>query len=65
MRREEKEMLIGFARAAELTRRVLISPPSHTTAKEYLEDVARLLAHSDDYLSRGLVLGCLSALGRE
>ena len=39
-------------------------PPAHTTAAEYLEDVAHLHADSDDLTRRGLAVGCLSALGR-
>jgi len=64
MSRSEHEFLAGFGRAAVLTRTVIDSPPSYTTAAEYLEDVADLHADSDDLKRRGLAVGCLSALGR-
>jgi hypothetical protein len=65
MGRREREFLDGFERAAILTRTVLDKPPSHTTAKNYVEDVIHLHEHSEDLLSRGFVVGCMSALGRE
>jgi hypothetical protein len=65
MDRREREFLSGFERAAILTRRILESPPSHTTARQYMEDVAHLMGDSDDLLRRGLAVGCLSALGKE
>lgn len=64
MGRREKEFLSGFERAAILTRGILDSPPSYTTAEEYVEDVVDLHADSEDLVSRGLVVGCLSALGK-
>jgi hypothetical protein len=64
MGRREKEFLSGFERAAILTKRIIESPPSYTTAEEYVEDVMDLHADSEDLVSRGLVVGCLSALGK-
>jgi hypothetical protein len=64
MSRNGHDFLAGFERAAALTRTVMAHPPSHTTAAEYLEDVAHLHADSDDLTRRGLAVGCLSALGR-
>jgi len=63
MSRREKEFLIGFEKAALLTQRVAACPPSYTTARDYLKDVARLLGGSDDLVERGLVAGCLCAVG--
>lgn len=65
MGRAEKEFLIGFERAAVLTRRIIASPPTHTTAEEYIKDVAHLHADADDLLRRGLAVGCLAAVGEE
>ena len=65
MSRNEKEFLLGFERAALLTQRILASPLAYTTPDEYMENVAHLHADSDDLVSRGLAVGCLSALGRE
>jgi hypothetical protein len=64
MGRKEKEFLSGFERAAILTQRILASPPTYTSPEEYVEDVVDLHANSEDLLSRGLVVGCLSALGK-
>ena len=61
--RREKEFLSGFQKAALLTQRVSACPPSYTTARDYLKDVARLLRSSDDLVERGLVAGCLCAVG--
>jgi hypothetical protein len=60
----EKEFLTGFGLAATLTRHVMWQRPSYTTARKYVEDAADLHAHFDDFLRRGFVVGCLSALGR-
>jgi len=65
MGRDEKEFLSGFERAAVLTRDLIKTPPSHTSAREYMEDVAHLHADSQDLVARGLAVGCLSAVGRE
>jgi hypothetical protein len=64
MGRREKAFLTGFERAAVLTQRILANPPSHTSAEEYMRDVAHLHADSDDMVSRGLAVGCLSAVGK-
>jgi hypothetical protein len=64
MSRLEQEFLAGFGKAALLAQQVKAHPPSHTTAEDYIRDVADLHSHSDDLLSRGLAVGCLSALGR-
>ena len=64
MNRDEKEFLIGFEKAALLAQQILNSPPAYTTAREYLESVAHLHRDSDDLVSRGLVVGCLSAVGK-
>jgi hypothetical protein len=63
MGRREKAFLTGFERAAVLTQQVLANPPRHTSAEEYMRDVAHLHADSDDLVSRGLAVGCLSAVG--
>ena len=63
MSRPEREFLAGFEKAAELLRRLLASPPPHTTPQEYLRHVARLHADSQDLRSRGLAVGCLAAVG--
>jgi hypothetical protein len=60
----EKEFLTGFGLAATLTRHVMWERPSYTTAREYVEDAAHLHAGADDFLHRGFVVGCMSALGR-
>jgi hypothetical protein len=65
MERRQKEFLIGFQRAAQLTQRVLSCPPSHTTREEYMRDVAHLHGDADDLIRRGLAVGCLSALGED
>ncbi len=65
MERREKEFLTGFGRAAQLTRRVLSSPPAYTTREDYMRDVAHLHGDADDLVRRGLAVGCLSALGEE
>ena len=64
MGRKEKDFLIGFERAAILTKRVLDSPPTYMTPQAYVEDVVDLHADSEDLVSRGLVVGCLAAFGR-
>jgi hypothetical protein len=64
MGRREREFLNGFEQAAILTKRILATPPSYTTAEEYVADVVDLHADSEDLVSRGLVVGCLSALGK-
>jgi hypothetical protein len=61
MGRPERAFLTGFARAAALAQQVKDHPPSHTTPEEYMRDVAHLHADSDDLVSRGLAVGCLSA----
>jgi hypothetical protein len=62
--RNEMEFLAGFAMAALLMQRLQAQPPSFTTRQEYAESVAHLHGDSDDLLSRGLAVGCLSALGK-
>jgi hypothetical protein len=64
MRREEREFLNGFEKAALLAQQVQASPPSYTSARDYLEDVARLHADANDLQRRGLAVGCLSAVGK-
>jgi len=64
MGRRETAFLAGFGKAAVLAEQVKAHPPSHTTAEEYLRDVAHLHEDSEDLLSRGLVVGCLSAFGQ-
>lgn len=64
MNRREKDFLTGFQRAAELMRNVITTPPAYTTAQEYVRDVADLHRDSQDFVSRGLAVGCLVALGR-
>ena len=64
MGRRERAFLTGFERAAVLTQRILANPPSHTSPEEYMRDVAHLHADSDDLVSRGLAVGCLSAVGQ-
>jgi hypothetical protein len=63
--RKEIDFLAGFSKAALLTQRVLASPPLHTSGQDYIESVAHLHADSEDLVSRGLAVGCLSALGKE
>ena len=63
MDRRAKDFLIGFERAAWLTRRIREAPPSHTTPEDYLKDVAELNEDSDDLVRRGLAVGCLAAVG--
>jgi hypothetical protein len=63
MSRRERDFLIGFQKAALLTRRVSECPPSYTTARDYMRDVARLLGGSDGLVEQGLVAGCRSAFG--
>ncbi len=65
MDQRAKEFLIGFERAALLTRRMRESPPSHMKPEDYLKDVADLNADADDLTRRGLAVGCLAALGEE
>jgi hypothetical protein len=62
--RNEKEFLAGFAMAALLMQRLQAQPPSFTSRQDYAESVAHLHEASDDLLSRGLAVGCLSALGK-
>lgn len=64
MNRGEKEFLMGFQRAAQLVQRILACPPSHTSAVDYMNDVAHLHADADDLLRRGLAVGCLAAVGK-
>jgi hypothetical protein len=64
MTRNEKQFLEGFGVAAMLTRCVMGEAPSYTTAEQYVEDVAHLHADSDDFLRRGIAVGCLSAIGK-
>jgi hypothetical protein len=64
VKREEQQFLDGFGKAALLARRMLDSPPTYTTPRDYLESVASLHEDSDDLTSRGLAVGCLSALGK-
>jgi hypothetical protein len=61
MDRQAKAFLAGFERAAQLTQRVLTTPPRHTSPAQYMQDVALLHARVDDPTSRGLTVGCLSA----
>ena len=65
MGRQERAFLAGFGKAAVLAERVKADPPRHTTAEDYIRDVAHLHEHSEDLLSRGLAVGCLSAFGKE
>jgi hypothetical protein len=64
MTRSEKDFLVGFGLAATLTRHVMGQRPSYTTAEKYVEDAADLHAHADDFVQRGFVVGCRSALGK-
>ena len=64
MGRQEEAFLEGFGKAAVLAEHLKAHPPSHTTAEEYIRDVAHLHGDSEDLLSRGLVVGCLSAVGK-
>ena len=41
MDRAEKEFLIGFERAARLTRQVRERPPTHTSAEDYMKEWPR------------------------
>jgi hypothetical protein len=59
----EVDFLSGFEKAALLTQQVRTCPPSYTSAREYIRDVAQLLRGSDGLVERGLVIGCLSAVG--
>ena len=61
MGRQELAFLAGFGKAALLAQQVKDHPPTHTTPEEYMRDVADLHGDSDDLLSRGLAVGCLSA----
>ena len=65
MGRRETAFLAGFGKAAMLAQQVKAHPPSHTTAEEYMRDVAHLHEDSEDLLSRGLAVGCLSAFGQD
>lgn len=65
MNRNEIDFLAGFGKAALLAQRVLAQPPAYTTSRDYMESVAHLHADSDDLVSRGLAVGCLSAIGKE
>jgi hypothetical protein len=64
MSRSERAFLDGFEREAQLAKQMLASPPSFTTPGDYMESVAHLHADSDDLTCRGLVVGCLSAVGK-
>ena len=61
--RQQEDFLTGFSRAATLAEAIRVSPPRYTTPAQYLRQVAALHARSDDLLSRGLAVGCLSAIG--
>jgi hypothetical protein len=61
MGRRESAFLAGFGKAALLAQQVKEHPPTHTTPEEYMRDVADLHADSDEMISRGLAVGCLSA----
>jgi hypothetical protein len=56
---------MGFGLAATLTRRLMGQTPSYTSAEKYVEDVADLHANANDFLRRGIAVGCLSALGKK
>jgi hypothetical protein len=62
--RDEKEFLFGFEKAALLAQQILQTPPAYTSARDYLESVAHLHRDSESLVSRGLVVGCLCALGK-
>jgi hypothetical protein len=62
--RDEKEFLNGFEKAALLAQQILQSPPAYISAREYLESVAHLHRDSNEFVSRGLVVGCLCAVGK-
>jgi hypothetical protein len=64
MGRQEQAFLDGFGKAAVLAQRVKAEPPRHTTAEDYIRDVAHLHGDSEDLISRGLAVGCLSAFGK-
>jgi len=63
MGHRERDFLTGFGKAALLAQRLSASPPRYTTARDYLKDVAQLLQGSDDLVQRGLMAGCLCAVG--
>ena len=63
--RDERDFLAGFSKAALLTQRLIASPPAFTSGPAYMENVAHLHANSEDLVSRGLAVGCLSAIGKE
>lgn len=65
MGRQEQAFLTGFGKAALLAERVKNNPPSHTTPEDYMRDVAHLHEDSEDLLSRGLAVGCLSAFEQD
>lgn len=65
MSRGERDFLAGFEKAALLTQEILAAPPAYTSREEYVVSVAHLHADSEDLRSRGLAVGCLSALGRD
>jgi len=64
MGRNERDFLAGFAMAALLMQRIQAQPPSFTSSEDYLESVAHLHENSEELLSRGLAVGCLSAMGK-
>jgi len=64
MGRNERDFLAGFAMAALLMQRIQAQPPSFTSGEDYLESVAHLHEDSEELLSRGLAVGCLSAMGK-
>jgi hypothetical protein len=64
MKREEREFLAGFERAARLVRQVLTCPQAYMSGDRYLEGVAQLHGDAEDLTCRGLAVGCLVALGR-
>jgi hypothetical protein len=63
MSRREVDFLNGFEKAALLIQQVRTCPPSYTSARDYIRDVVELLRGSDGLVERGLVVGCLSAVG--
>ena len=65
MNREERDFLTGFGLAATLTRRLMGERPSYTTIEKYVEDVADLHADAQDFVRRGMAVGCLSAFGKD
>jgi hypothetical protein len=52
-------------RRLKVSRKESNLPPAYTSSRDYLESVAHLHADSQDLVSRGLAVGCLSAIGKE